>query len=280
MKPEMPPCLVFPLMAVVGVLCVRAVNAETRSKKLGAAATACGVAGFIPALLGPSFRDPGQSQIIATCGVLTLLCALTAIVLSVWAFRARRDGAAASRYPIVGLLCGVANLLCGSGLLVSGSGVLAPTDGTPWTWQSADHGFEVTVPSERWVTESNPNVLASFNCSRPPCAALVARVWPAGTDAEYQAALAHGMKIKQDTPTSDTRELTDPNRHGHPHWAYMGDAKADKKPYFFGVSVTRVRDKAVLLMFEGGYRSLSDVNHNQEARVIRTQADLFLGSVK
>ena len=57
---------------------------------------------------------------------------------------------------------------------------------------------------------------------------------------------------------------------------YIGDATSERGPYVFGVSITRVRDKAVVLMFEGQYRLNSETGRSQEARVFRSQAEQFL----
>jgi hypothetical protein len=92
--------------------------------------------------------------------------------------------------------------------------------------------------------------------------------------------LAYGRVVRKDTPTTGTEERSGPNRHGRDHWQYMGDAKSGDKTYFFGVSITRVGDKAVLIMLEGTYRSFSDIGRAREARAFREQADVLLGSVK
>jgi len=60
----------------------------------------------------------------------------------------------------------------------------------------------------------------------------------------------------------------------------MGMAKSERGPYFFGVSITRVRDRAVLMMFEGASPAKSEAVQAQVALALRTQADVFLGSVK
>ena len=273
--------LVLLLAAGAGRVGLRARTAETRSKRLGMAAVACGLAGFIPALLGPAFKDQNQSQALTVCGIIAIACAAAAVVLAIGSFWIRRrDRGVAVYYPVAGLVCGAANLFFGAAFILMASEVLAPTDGNPWIWRSEKYGFEVTVPSERWSAKTNPNVLAEFTCSRPPISAGVAAALPAETDAEYDAALAYGKKIKSDTPTSNADERSGQNRHGHPHWVYMGDAQSGDKRYFFGVSITRVGGKAVLMMFEGPYRFSSEVGRAQEARSLRTQAELFLGSVK
>src|SRR5262249_31786015 len=122
--------------------------------------------------------------------------------------------------------------------------------------------------------------LAYFTCPRPHLMAVVAEARPAGTDAEYEAALAFGKRIRNDTPTSDSVERSGTNRHHNPYWAYMGQARTERGPYYFGGSVTRVRDKAVVMMFEGQYRLSSEAGRAQEARAFRAQSELFLTSVK
>ena len=61
-----PTFLILLLIVVVGVLIIKGKNAEARSKKLGAAAAGCGVAGFIPALLGPVYKDPSQVKALGS----------------------------------------------------------------------------------------------------------------------------------------------------------------------------------------------------------------------
>lgn len=277
-----PFCAMAPFVAGAVVLGTRAANADTRSGKLGTAAAACGVAGFAPALLGDMFRDPRHMGALAGCGVITLLFAVAAVLLAVRAFRVRRrePGGVNGLYPAAGLLLGAANLLCGVGVLAMGSGLLVPAGGTPWTWRSAEHGFEVTVPSDRWATKRNPAVLAEFSSSRPLIIASVVKAVPAETEAEYEAAVGEWKRFRDDTPTAHPDERTGPNRHGHPHRLYMGEARSAGGWYFFGVSLTRVRGKAVLAVFEGHYQMTSEAGRAQEAQALRTQADEFLGSVK
>jgi hypothetical protein len=155
----------------------------------------------------------------------------------------------------------------------------ATADGTPWTWRSDAHGFEVTVPTERWKVTQNPNVLAKFDCLRPLLIATVIGVSPAKTDAEYNSAVAIGAAAKE-PGASNVAENKGPNRHGRQHWVYVCDLMGGPKPRVFGASVTRVGDKAVLLMFEGPCRQSTEAARAEEARALRAQADLFLGSVR
>ena len=149
---------------------------------------------------------------------------------------------------------------------------LVPTaDGTSWVWRSDTHGFEVTIPSERWKVTPNPNVVPKFDCPRPLLVASIIWVRPAESDAEYEAARSEGLTVKRGTPTTNTDERTGPNSHGHDHWMYMGDVTGGPQPYCLGISITRIRGKAVLLMFEGPYK---------EAQALRPQAELFLRSVR
>ena len=70
------------------------------------------------------------------------------------------------------------------------------------------------------------------------------------------------------------------NDHGQPYWMSLGETTGPKGPYVLGVSVTRVRDKAVLLMFEGQYRLTSEAGRAQEAEALRASAATFLASVR
>jgi hypothetical protein len=262
-------------------LVVHRSNAESRPEKIGYAAAACGIAAFIPALLGPLFKNPDHLPYLVVVGVLTIVLALTAIALSLWTFRARRHvRSGAIFYPVVALICGVLNIFCGGGIVATGSGLLAPTQGKPWIWRSVPHGFEVTIPSEHWTTQPNPNVLAYFTCSHPHIMAMVAEVLPAKLDAEFEAAMAKGKTIKGNTSLTNVEEQNGMNQYGHVYWMFVGDAMSGANPYVFGVSVTRVGDNAVLMLFEGQYSLKTEIGKEQEKRALRTAASSFLGSVK
>lgn len=155
----------------------------------------------------------------------------------------------------------------------------AVADGTPWKWQSDAHGFEVTIPTERWKVTSNPNVLAKFDCLQPLLVASIIGVRPAGSDAEFEAAVATGAAAKE-AGASNVIEYSKPNRHGRLHWLYVADLVGGAHPRVFGTSVTRVGNKAVLIMFEGPCRQSTEAGRLSEAQSLRTQAELFLGSVR
>ncbi len=264
--------------AATAWLLTRAQTADRRSHRIGGRAAACGVAAFAPALIGPAFEAPTAKQGLVACALLTLAQAAGAVLLAVWALRVRRrDGGAAAR-PVVGLLCGLVNLFCGAGLLNVERAT--PLGGMERTWRSVKHGFEVTVPSELWVQKENRHILAEFTCQRPFLIGMVADARPAGTDAEYAAALAYARGVRADTPTAETVARDGPNPHGLPHWLYAGRAMSKNVPYYFGMSVTRVRGKAVILMVEGQYRLTSEVGQEHEAAALRAQADQFLSSVR
>ena len=211
-----------------------------------------------------------------------MLLAAVAVGLGVWVFRLRRrEGGVDGRKPVAALLCGGLNLFCGGGLVVAGLGLGLQAGGTPWVWRSDRHGFELTVPTERWAVQPNPNVEAQFSVRWPPMAGLVAEARPAATDAEWEAVLAEvSRRAKAETPMAAPDERTGTNPHGRPYWLYMGEARAGDKPYFFGVSVTRAGGRAVVLMVEGEQRMASRVGREREGRALRDQAELFLTSVR
>ncbi len=118
----------------------------------------------------------------------------------------------------------------------------------------------------------------------PPVMAMVdvdASAQP-GLDDEHKAALAYGRnRVRKDTPTPDTVEREGVNDHGHSFWVYRGEATGPNgERYYFGVSITRVNDRAVILMFEGQYKLPPGPGRDQEAQALRSMAEVFLGSVK
>jgi hypothetical protein len=273
--------VVFLLTGGVVFLCARAINAELRSTRLGFAAIACGLAGAVPALFGQGVKESGNMQHLVACGVLSILFAVLAVLLAIWSFIARmNDHGAPKSYPVAALICAAANLFCGTGLFLFGvrqEGT--PPDGnTQRVWRSEKHGFEVTVPSEGWVVKPNPNVEVEFRYPRYRVTALVGVGLVGRPQATFDEAVAYGKAVQNHTATTNTEERDGPNRNNHPHWLFMGEVNSEK--YFFGMSVTRVREVSVVLMFEGQYQTQLGDSRTEEIRVIRSQAELFLSSVK
>ena len=110
--------------------------------------------------------------------------------------------------------------------------------------------------------------------------AMIAEVQPAATDAEFEAALVRGREVRDSEPTTRPEVRSGPNRHGHPHWLFIGEANGENGSHVLGVSVTRVGDKAVLMMFEGQFHLASQAGRAQEAQAFREEARDLLGSVK
>ncbi|MBN9522567.1 hypothetical protein J0H58_29280 [bacterium] len=275
-----PVCLILPVVALIAYWVVRSRAAESRPERVGYIAAAVGLAGFVPALMAPEFSRPGETGLLAGAGVLTVLLAVAGIALAWWTFQLRkREPGGVSLYPTLACLFGLANLACGGGIVATGFRLLVPTGGTPWTWRSETHGIDVTIPSERWTVQPNPNVLGYFTCPRPLTMAIVAEALPAGTDAELDAAVAKGKKMAPPA-VAGRDERSRVNDHGQPYWMSLGETTGPKGPYVLGVSVTRVRDKAVLLMFEGQYRLTSEAGRAQEAEALRASAATFLASVR
>lgn len=268
------------IIAVVAAIAARrAYHVEARSGRLGGAGAACGVAAFAPAILGPDFARAGAMGSVVACGALTLALAVAAIALAATGVFARRKELG-GKYPIFGFLLGAVNLASGAGVLVSGLGVLAPAEGTPSVWRSEVHGFEVTVPTELWERHDNANVLAEFRCKRPALIASVIKADLTPTDTHFAAVLAfHKAQVTQ-VQHADVVERSGPNAHGLPHWFMTGKYTAEGKSSLFGVSVTRVGDKAVILMFEGPFRMMSESGRAQETRALYAQSELFLGSAR
>ncbi len=143
MKPDTNPFFAILLVSAVAVwLVIRFKNAEDLASKRGALAAAFGVAAFVPALLGPSFRDAGQAWGLAACGILTLLLAITAVGLAVAAIIAlRRAGGGSRGYIVLALLCGAATLFCGTGLFLGGLVTRIDSVENSSTWRSSEFVF-------------------------------------------------------------------------------------------------------------------------------------------
>lgn len=237
----------------------------------------------MPAIVAPLFPEAEFSPGQIAFGAMAVLLAVAAVVLAIYALRARRvDRGGALLGPIAGLVLGGLNLLCGSALVVAGSGVLIPPDRNPWTWRSERHRFEVTLPSERWVQRENPNVLGYFVCPMPKMMAIVAETKLVETDDEFDALVkSWKRKMAEDGVTkTEVKEVRGVNPHGHAYWLFTADAEGSRGPYVFGASVTRIPDKAVVMMVEGQYRFSSRAGQMQENRAIRSLAERFLSSVK
>lgn len=271
--------IVFGCAAVA--LLGRVSQTTSRSQKFALVALACGAAAFMAGLCGPVFDQPDEKTLLFACGLGELTFAFVAVVLAIRTFSLRRkEQNAGVKLPITAILAGVANLFCGAGIVATGSGMLVPNQqGNEWTWKSGVHGFEVTLPTSEWKEAPNQKAVAFFTCSRPHSMGIVGEVRPAQTDAEHESALAVGRKIGSNT-LADRIERTGVNRHGNPYWILMGEERNGKEPYYTGVSVTRVAEKAVVMMYEGQYRLASQAGRSQEAAAFRNQAEMFLSSVK
>ncbi len=275
----LPYCPAAGLAVLIWIFVVAAKTTKKKSSAYASAAAAVGIGGLIPALTTPAIVSPKWRLAIAILGGLAFLLGTAAVVLAVRAYFARRS----DRGPIVfgvivALLGGIVSGVFGFIFMVK-LGEFVPAAANPWIWRSNEHGFEVTVPSEKWTQQINPNVPALFACSQPNLTAMVAEVVPAPTDAEFEAAQAFGRKIRDDASAKKAIERSGTNAYGHPYWLFVGEA-GGQSPYVLGVSVTRIEREAVLMIFEGHYTLATDAARAQESEALRTQADQFLGSVK
>jgi hypothetical protein len=235
-----------------------------------------------PAIIAANELSHEKESAFIACAVVATVLGLTGFILSIRTLAIRRDNAAiALGIPVFGLLFGLAGMGFGVGIYLIGGRVLIPAEEKQSVWHCEQHAFDVTIPSERWTQKTNSNVLGEFRGSRPAIAALVAEARPGATDEEFEAALAYGAKMQSTTPTTNTFQEKGKNSFGNPYWIYMGHAKSAKnEDYFFGFSITRVRDKSIIMLVEGTYIMRSQIGHKQETEAIRAQATTFLGSAR
>ena len=175
---------------------IAATKSEKRSSSFAAAAGACAMCGVMLGFILPAI-DSTWKLVLAIVGGSGILLGVTAVSLAVRAYISRRhDRGRIALGGVIALLGGIASILVGSNGVRNGLGLLVPVANNPWTWKSDVHGFEVTLPSDRWTKEPNPNVPAQFRCKRPSLLAMVAEVRSAATDAEFEAAIAFGKKVR------------------------------------------------------------------------------------
>lgn len=274
--------LVIILMLVAVFLCVRGTNADHRAKRMGYYGIASSLAAFATVVFAANKLSVEQVTAFVACSVVAAALALIGVVLSIRTLVIRRGkGDVVIGIPITGLLFGLAGIGGGIGVYVIGGRVIIPSDENTWTWHSDEHAFDVTIPSERWKQKPSPNVLGEFRGSRPTIGGLVAEVRPGATEEEFEKAIAFGSKMQSNTPTTNTFQEKGKNAFGNEYWICMGDAKSAKnEDYFFGFSITRVRDKSIIMLVEGSYNMLSEIGRNQEANAMRAQAKVFLGSAR
>lgn len=149
----------------------------------------------------------------------------------------------------------------------------SPASARPWIWKSEQYGFEVTVPSERWEKRKHDKLIALFGGS--DFMAMVAEVRPAETDAEWQSALQFAQRMRVGKSAANVEEKNGANGNGLPFWLFAADVQDGSRSYFIGMSITRVRGKGIVMMFEG--KPQTDANRAAQQR---QQAIQFLNSVK
>lgn len=275
-------CFAIGVAIVACVVFVRGANAEQRVRRFAYYGVAGGVAASVPFILAANSPSLSDSFAFVILAVLAALLALFGATMSIRTLMVRRrEPGLGIGIPIVGLLFSVSGLIGAAGIYVIGGRILIPKEETTRNWHCDEHAFDVTIPSDRWVQRSNRNVLGEFRGTRPSIVALVAEARPGATKQEFDAALAFGLEMQTTTPTKNTFRANGKNAHGNDYTIYMGDAKSAKNEvYFFGFSITRVRDKSIIMLVEGPYNMSSQVVHAQEAEALRAQAKVFLSSAR
>lgn len=265
----------------------RAARAEPRSRRLGGYALGCGLL-FLPllALLAVT-RGAGGRGLFVAVGVALVAAGVLAVALAVASRSARREdggGGAAALWAIgFGVLC----LVLGPGAAVfpflanPRTGTPDAPSGTAWAYKIAPPGFEVGLPSDRWKKYDHPRDVAMFASRQPQMVSSVKEVRPAATDAEFGRVVADLKRLAANNPVTVIEEKREPNAHGHEHWRFLGEEKTDKGRVMVAMSVTWWnKTHAVVVLFEGQYKALSQVGQDQEAEGFASAARYVLASVK
>ncbi|MDB5311645.1 MAG: hypothetical protein JWO38_5847 [Gemmataceae bacterium] len=261
-------------------LLIRAANLTPRSRQVSSAALACGV-GVFPITGAATFaRGEGGSILLPALGVLALGVAVTGLVLAVWALRARAsDHGAGIAGPVVAVLLSGLTGCAGGGLILFP--LLNRPLGPAWSYQVAAHGFELTLPSGSWRQADASKELARFGCPNPPMVSSVKEVRPAPTETGFDAAIADLRELIRRHPSTPLEDRRGVNAHGHAYWVYVGEEDGPGGKVLVALSVTWWRkEKAVVVIFEGHHRMLSQVARQQETQRFRADAESVLTSVK
>lgn len=138
---------------------VKAIRADARSARWANGSLFLGLLLF--AQVEMLVEDVGRTGAVVSAGARAL-CGAGAIALAIAAFAARRrDGAVGFVRPTIALLFGALHLLISPSMLLFAS--MFPDDtGDPWTYRSATHAFEVTLPSSDWKEVPTTDAAVKF----------------------------------------------------------------------------------------------------------------------
>lgn len=264
---------------------VRALSAESRSRRLANFALLCGLLALtLPEDAICKFAGVSRSPVLLVSGVARVALACTGIVLAVFAFRARGDGGVSGARPIFAGILSALHLLSGVGMLIFGS---VGTPGTPWVYQFKDGLWSMTLPSKSWQQVADPSHPGriTFVHPRPYASAIVMEVIPNQSEEDYTRIAADIRKSIEanlgESKRPEWRQVT--NAAKNPCQYVSAVEKPDSnQPVFVAQSTTWCRQKNVVveIVIECPLTMRSEIARSATLEAMQRDAEAICMSVE
>lgn len=276
-------CIAGLLFGAIYIL-IRAINADNMRMRLGASSATCGLAALASLVFIANIPVSTIAEMTAMLhfgGMFSFGFGAAAIILSIVSFFYGRKSLTGSPFfAIVGSVTGLVAFCAGFMCLLAGSGVIHYLRGPQNIWRSEKHPIEVVLPTRNSVPVADSKAVAKYISDQPSFSATVIDVRVIENEEEFKKLLKYGQDVKTSLISTDVKEDSGINRHGQSIWLFLGTAKRNGISRMYGMSITRVKDVAVSLRFEGDFTTRFDPEQAEEMRTLRRLGEDFLGSVR
>ncbi|AWM39627.1 hypothetical protein GobsT_20280 [Gemmata obscuriglobus] len=271
-------------LVVVFVVVRRALNAETRSRRLQLLGLGCGLALFPLVCATTLARGPAARFIFFGVGAITTAAGLAAVALVITARSARKsDGGRSGASGFVATALGFVGIVFGFGMIALPLVVMPyEDDASVWAHRVEPPGFEVSLPSARWKKFDRPGDIAMFASRNPQMVSGVKEVRPAPGASDFENAVSDMKRLVTRAPGFKIiEERREPTANGSEHWRLIGEEAGSDGRILVAISVTWwKKSHAVIMLFEGQHRMASQVGQEQESEAFLAAARFILSSVK
>lgn len=272
-------------LGIVAAVATRAGKLKPQSRRLGRYGVACGLL-FLPLICVLTFaRGPEGRFIMMVVGAVIVAAGVVAMVLAAKARTAgKADGGAGGSIPGAVAL-GLVSIFFGGGAIAMPF-LVNPrpgdsSDGVAWTSRVDPTGFEVTLPSSGWRRMEPTKEIAFFSSRSPQMVMVVKEVRTATAPAEFERAVSDLKRIVGKNNVKIIEEKRELNANGHEHYRFLGEESSPKGPVFVAMSATWWnKTNAVMMIFEGQHKLLSQAGKDQESQTYQTDARSILSSIK
>lgn len=259
----------------------RGLRAGARSRRLADLALFCGLAAFVLPEIALGWSPAERSGIFLASGAARIVIGIAGITLAITALLLRQDGGVGVVRPMLGTGFSLFHVLIGSGLLLF---VNFAHPSTPWTYQSPDGAFRLTLPSSQWRQAQN-GAGPAFVCPIPRMHAKVIALKQEQTEADFartvEGVRAHVAASSELSRQAKFQEGT--NAAGNPHLFFTAmDSSPEGKQVYVAHSVTWcARQHAVVeVLFEGLVRNRSQFGKATELGAFEKSAATICQSIE